>query len=73
MLPAVGTRESESERFGNPLRVRNNGRWYEATIDYISTEKHPLAKAAKDTGSAAVAVMGFGYIVTWVFALLALF
>ena len=45
----------------------------EATIDYISTEKHPLAKAAKDTGSAAVAVIGFGYIATWVFALLALF
>ena len=45
----------------------------EATIDYISTEKHPLAKAAKDCGSAAVAVMGLGYIATWVFALLALF
>ena len=44
----------------------------EATIDYISTEHHPLAKAAKDTGSAAVAVIGFGYIATWVFALLAL-
>ena len=26
----------------------------EATIDRISTEKHPLSKAAKDTGSAAV-------------------
>lgn len=45
----------------------------EATIDYISTELHPLAKAAKDAGSAAVAVMGLGYIATWVFALLALF
>ena len=45
----------------------------EAAIDYISTEKHPLAKAAKDTGSAAVAVMGLAYIATWVFALLALF
>ena len=45
----------------------------EATIDYISTEKHPLAKAAKDSGSAAVAVVGLGYIATWIFALLALF
>ena len=45
----------------------------EVAIDYISTEKHPLAKAAKDTGSAAVAVMGLAYIATWVFALLALF
>ncbi|MDB5657734.1 MAG: diacylglycerol kinase [Cypionkella sp.] len=44
----------------------------EASIDYISTEHHPLAKAAKDSGSAAVAVMGLGYVVTWVFALLAL-
>ena len=45
----------------------------EATVDYISTEPHPLAKAAKDTGSAAVAVIGLGYIATWIFALLALF
>ncbi len=26
----------------------------EATVDYISTERHPLAKKAKDTASAAV-------------------
>lgn len=45
----------------------------EATIDYISTARHPLAKVAKDTGSAAVAVMGLGYIASWVFVLLALF
>ncbi|MES2433792.1 MAG: diacylglycerol kinase [Pseudomonadota bacterium] len=45
----------------------------EAAIDYISTETHPLAKAAKDTGSAAVAVMGLSYIATWLFALIALF
>lgn len=45
----------------------------EAAIDYISTETHPLAKAAKDTGSAAVAVMGLGYVAAWVFAVLALF
>lgn len=45
----------------------------EATIDYISTERHPLAKAAKDTGSAAVALMGLAYIATWVFTLIALF
>lgn len=44
----------------------------EATIDYISTEKHPLAKAAKDTGSAAVAIMGLAYIATWVFTLLSI-
>ena len=45
----------------------------EAAIDYISTEQHPLAKAAKDAGSAAVAVMGLAYIATWLFALIALF
>jgi diacylglycerol kinase (ATP) len=45
----------------------------EATIDYISTERHPLAKAAKDTGSAAVAIVGLAYIATWIFTLIALF
>lgn len=43
----------------------------ESTIDYISTEKHPLAKAAKDAGSAAVAVTGLAYIALWIFTLAA--
>lgn len=45
----------------------------EATIDYISPDRHPLAKAAKDAGSAAVAVTGLAFVAAWVFALLALF
>lgn len=44
----------------------------EATIDYISADRHPLAKAAKDAGSAAVAVTGLAFVAAWVFALLAL-
>jgi diacylglycerol kinase (ATP) len=43
----------------------------EAAVDHTSTERHPLAKAAKDAGSAAVAVMAIGYGAVWVFALLA--
>lgn len=45
----------------------------EAAVDLISAERHPLAKAAKDLASAAVAVLGFGFAGVWVFALLALF
>ena len=45
----------------------------EATIDRISTDRHPLAKAAKDTASAAVAVTGLAFVAAWGFALLALF
>ena len=45
----------------------------EATIDHISTDRHPLAKAAKDAASAAVAVTGLAFVAAWVFALLALF
>ena len=44
----------------------------EATVDYVSTERHPLAKAAKDAGSAAVAVLALGFVAVWVFALIAL-
>ena len=43
----------------------------EAAVDYTSTERHPLAKAAKDAGSAAVAVMGLGYVALWAVTLLA--
>jgi diacylglycerol kinase (ATP) len=43
----------------------------EAAVDHTSTERHPLAKAAKDAGSAAVAVTAIGYGAVWVFALLA--
>ena len=51
--------------------VMNTG--LEEVVDYISKAEDPRAKKAKDCGSAAVAVMGLGYIATWVFALLALF
>ncbi len=44
----------------------------EAAVDYTSTERHPLAKAAKDAGSAAVAVMGLGYVAVWLLSLLAI-
>ncbi len=42
----------------------------EWVVDYISTEKHPFAKRAKDMGSAAVffALVNSGII--WVFALI---
>jgi diacylglycerol kinase (ATP) len=43
----------------------------EAAVDYTSTARHPLAKAAKDAGSAAVAVMGLGYLALWGLTLLA--
>ena len=45
----------------------------EAAVDYVSTERHPLAKAAKDAGSAAVAVLAIGFAGVWVLTLLALF
>lgn len=45
----------------------------EATVDLATTERHPLAKAAKDTASAAVAVLGLGFVGVWVMTLLALF
>jgi len=38
----------------------------EATVDRISTERHPLAKKAKDTGSAAVLVAVTLAIFVWV-------
>ena len=39
----------------------------EATVDYISIEKHPLAKKAKDIASAAVMCMAFIWLCTWGF------
>lgn len=45
----------------------------EAAVDYISTDRHPLAKAAKDAGSAAVAVLALGFAGVWGMTLLALF
>ncbi|MEM7441391.1 MAG: diacylglycerol kinase [Pseudomonadota bacterium] len=44
----------------------------ERAVDYISTDNHPLAKAAKDAGCAAVAVTAFSGGVAWVVALVAL-
>ena len=37
----------------------------EATVDYISVEKHPLAKKAKDIASAAVMGMALIWLCTW--------
>ena len=37
----------------------------EATIDRISDERHPLAKAAKDIGSAAVMISLFLSALIW--------
>jgi diacylglycerol kinase (ATP) len=45
----------------------------EAAVDLVTTEQHPLAKAAKDTASAAVAVLGLGFAGLWLLTLLALF
>lgn len=45
----------------------------EAAVDYVSTAQHPLAKAAKDAGSAAVAVLALGFAGVWLLTLLALF
>ncbi|WHI50869.1 diacylglycerol kinase [Microbulbifer sp. MLAF003] len=46
-----------------PLELINSA--IEATVDRISPEKHPLAKIAKDTGSAAVAVALISWLIVW--------
>jgi diacylglycerol kinase (ATP) len=43
----------------------------EWTIDYISTEKHPLAKRAKDMASAAVFLSYLNCMVVWLIIILA--
>ena len=43
----------------------------EWTIDYISTEKHPLAKRAKDMASAAVFLSYLNCVVVWLIIILA--
>lgn len=42
----------------------------EATVDRISKAKHPLAKKAKDAGSAAVFLALIFMVITWAFVLL---
>jgi len=42
----------------------------EATVDRISVEEHPLAKRAKDIGSAAVFVALLNVVVVWCLVLL---
>ncbi|WP_299191971.1 diacylglycerol kinase [uncultured Litoreibacter sp.] len=42
----------------------------ERAIDYISEDIHPLAKAAKDAGSAAVAVTAVGGGIAWLVILI---
>ena len=42
----------------------------EYTVDYISTERHPLAGRAKDAGSAAVFLASIAAGVAWVFVLI---
>ena len=41
----------------------------ETAIDYISPDPHPLAKKAKDAGSAAVAMTAIAALVAWIFIL----
>jgi diacylglycerol kinase (ATP) len=43
----------------------------EWTIDYISTEKHPMAKRAKDMASAAVFLSYLNCIVVWLIIIFA--
>lgn len=43
----------------------------EWTIDYISTEKHPLAKRAKDMASAAVFLSYLNCILVWLIIIIA--
>lgn len=38
----------------------------ERAVDHISMERHPLAKQAKDTASAAVALAGIAMAVAWI-------
>ena len=42
----------------------------EATVDYVSTEKHPLAKLAKDTSSAAVFLAAITWCTAWIVLLI---
>ncbi|NRA98598.1 MAG: diacylglycerol kinase [Rhodobacteraceae bacterium] len=42
----------------------------ERTVDYISEEEHPMAKQAKDAGSAGVMVAAIAAGVAWVVVLL---
>lgn len=37
----------------------------EHTVDYISTDHHPLAGKAKDAGSAAAMMSAFAVVVAW--------
>ena len=45
----------------------------ERVVNHLSPGPHPLAKAAKDAGSAGVAVTAFTAGVAWVFAMVVLF
>ena len=45
----------------------------EAVVDHTSTEHHPLAKRAKDVGSAAVLVALVNCLVIWVLVLVDIF
>ena len=45
----------------------------ERVVNHLSPGPHPLAKAAKDAGSAGVAVTAFTAGVAWVFAVVVLF
>ncbi len=38
----------------------------EATVDYVSTQRHPLAKKAKDIASGAVLVTALTWALCWV-------
>lgn len=42
----------------------------EATVDFVSTDRHPLAKKAKDVASAAVFASAMLWLAVWVLALI---
>ncbi len=42
----------------------------EYTVDYISTDRHPLAGRAKDAGSAAVFLASLAAGIAWIFVLI---
>ncbi|GAA3864391.1 diacylglycerol kinase [Celeribacter arenosi] len=42
----------------------------EDAVDYVSTDEHPLAKRAKDAGSAGVAISAFAAGVAWLCVLI---
>ncbi|MCP5086413.1 MAG: diacylglycerol kinase [Rhodobacteraceae bacterium] len=64
LILALGVLVLASELFNTAI---------ERCVDYISEEQHPLAKKAKDAGSAGVAVTAIAAGVAWVVVLVRVF